>query len=263
MNKRVLTSYVLEPNILQPFTIEQLDWVQANVVELTTNLVKGIIGFSAVTNACIIDGQTKDTIKTNISGTTYSYSPCYIYEPSTSQIFLFSGATSLDSSLGEYFHISTSFPDPSDPLLFSDGITSQNVMELRSLDINNTSTGALFSFSNLEALRDDWIKIGTTAGAPAFQNSWSSNTPALRISKESKGIVHIDGVCYNSTSINNVVFTLPSGYRPSQLIQNNIYSSTDNYAQIQIASNGEVSIVCVAHSPGYFEAYISLSFPNW
>ena len=251
MNQLVLTQYVNEPNTLQPFTVEQLDWVQSNISGMTQGIVAGLVGNSPFSGSpCIINGLSVSAMKQYVTGgDIYYYNPCWIWEPNTAQLYYFVGGT-INDTLGEYFHIQTTFPNPSDPLLFSDGVTQENVMQLTSLSINNTASGASFSYTGLTSLTgEDWITVGAS-GAPSFQNSWGTRSPAVQYKfNVNSQKVEFQGSALNLSTAGSgqVVFTLPSGYRPSKSKEFACFGedNTNNPSiiQVQINTSGEVVAV--------------------
>jgi hypothetical protein len=67
-------------------------------------------------------------------------------------------------------------------------------------------------------VQENWKEVGT-AGAPAFQNSWTNyGAPynAAGFFKDSLGIVHLKGLIKNGAlGFDKTIFTLPAGYRPA------------------------------------------------
>jgi hypothetical protein len=261
MNKIVLTNHESDPQTLQPFTINELNWLQTNVADITGSLTLGLVGTNEIFTPMVVSGEPlsgTNGIKTHISGTTYAYAPCWIYEPLLGQAFYFSGVSALDASLGEYFTSSTTFPDPSDPLTFSDGSLS-NVLEYNSFVLSNNGGGSLFTFSQLTSLRGDYISVGNP-GAPAYQNGWTTysgipNPPKFKFNNMSQR-VELGGYAYNpsTAATNTTIFTLPSGYIPAHVKTLSAISYDGNgftIGIIQIDTSGHVQFV----NPNLYEPY--------
>lgn len=246
MNKKVLTQYVVEPNVLQPFTTEELDWVQANVSGMTQGIVQGLVTNSIFASSpCIINGLKVSDMKVFVGSGNYLYLPCWIWEPNSAELYRFDGGD-INPTSGEYFHITTTFPDPSDPLIFSDGI-GRDVMEYRHLILNNTAAGAAFQYSGLTSLTaEDWITVDTT-GSTVFQNSWETRTPTVQFQLNPLSQrVYFQGSALNNSTAGNgqTIFTLPVGYRPAVSKQFACfgYDNTNNPSIIlvEVDLNGDV-----------------------
>lgn len=88
--------------------------------------------------------------------------------------------------------------------------------------------------------------VGAT-GEPAFQNSWVNyglGQRACRFWKGIDGIVHLEGLV-KSGSVPGVIFTLPEGYRPDEVVVLSSLSFTGaayQVAAVQAAINGDVSV---------------------
>lgn len=93
--------------------------------------------------------------------------------------------------------------------------------------------------------------IGSTAGAPAFQNSWvnygSGYMPAS-FWKDPFGHVHLRGLIKSGT-INTAAFTLPPGYRPEY---REVFSAVANAAVAQLDVNTAGQVIPVAGSTTWF-----------
>ena len=90
-----------------------------------------------------------------------------------------------------------------------------------------------------------WREIGDTAGKnPAFESSWvnfDSGTHAqAAFYKNPLGTVYIKGLVKTGT-LNFAIFTLPSGYRPSEKLH---FSTTSNslFGNLTVSANGEVRL---------------------
>lgn len=216
MSQIVLTQYVQEPNILQPLVIDEFDWVQSNISGLTSAIGQGMLGSNFSGSPVVLNGLGLDSIKVFFAGSDYAYFPFWCYYPPNNEIYYFSGFTVLNPSLGEYFSINTSYPDPADPVLFSDSV-ARNVMQLNSLVISNSSTNSAFTFSQLVSLRGEWIYPGVGTG-PTLLNSWSAGSGLAFKFNNMTQRVEMQGEALNplTSMTTSDIFVLPPGYRPAQ-----------------------------------------------
>lgn len=98
--------------------------------------------------------------------------------------------------------------------------------------------------ADLQKFSDDltWIRGDTTWTAPTLASSWSNlGAPYLNIGYRLVGdTVHLRGVMTGGTfSTLTAVFTLPTGYRPSGILQRPVVSGTGT-GYLQIDSTGKV-----------------------
>lgn len=83
------------------------------------------------------------------------------------------------------------------------------------------------------SIQEEWI-------TPTFENNWASGTSALRYLKDSFGFVCFKGfLAGTSATGGTTAFTLPVGYRPSEL-QYFIISSSSSAVRIAINTDGTV-----------------------
>jgi len=100
------------------------------------------------------------------------------------------------------------------------------------------------------------------AGEPAFQNSWVNyDVPtwgSANFSKDSSGIVHLEGLVMNGT-LGAAIFTLPAGYRPAKqllfaVLGNNILGRLDvtptGAVQFSVGSNAYVQLSGITFDSG-------------
>lgn len=92
--------------------------------------------------------------------------------------------------------------------------------------------------------------------APTFQNSWVNfstvNWGATGYAKDAQGIVHLRGLIKDGT-INQPVFTLPAGYRPSFPLIFSVFNSAGSSVRLDIRPDGVVVVL------GGVNAWVSLS----
>ena len=143
-------------------------------------------------------------------------------------------------------------PDPSAALDMiiaqsTDGVLSWSTRtNAQLLDILGISSKAAAS-------QEDWHEVGA-AGEPAFSNSWvnfGSNYTTCGFMKDTLGFVHLKGLVKNGT-INQVIYVLPSGYRPAT---RDIYGVDSNgaHARLDVAEDGAVKPMAGSN------AWVSLS----
>lgn len=84
---------------------------------------------------------------------------------------------------------------------------------------------------------DDWQ-------APlAWSNTWGTDSPTVGFYKDPFGIVRIRGRCSRGTPVgalaNEVIFTLPVGYRPTQVVR---FEVTDGATSGSVAGNIGINV---------------------
>lgn len=97
-----------------------------------------------------------------------------------------------------------------------------------------------------------WHEVGTT-GEPGFQNSWTnygSGYSTVAFYKDPLGVVRLKGLTKFGSS--NLIFTLPSGYRPSG---HSIYPTSSNalFSNVYVNSTGDVRV-----EPPYSNSWVGL-----
>lgn len=117
-------------------------------------------------------------------------------------------------------------------------------------------TQALVQIVNFFAL-DPWHTVGG-GGEPAFQNGWTSrDAPQFR---KVGYTIFMRGEA-NAGTNNTVMFTLPTGYRPSVEINSLVVNSqgTGTSARLTIGTNGNVTVTGLSTSTW---VALSCAFPN-
>lgn len=123
------------------------------------------------------------------------------------------------------------YPDPDDYLADLQFYMAQLAL---------TVDAALGSVTGVE---DEWHLVGDT-GEPAFVNGWTQGPAGeeCRFRIDLVGNVHVIGRVTKGTD-NTVVFTLPTGYRPPQLIRTQVLSSAGfDLCAVTIDANGDVTV---------------------
>lgn len=86
---------------------------------------------------------------------------------------------------------------------------------------------------------ESWINVG------ALSNSWVTHSvsyPEASYYKDNAGIVHLRGLIKNGTTTGGtIIFTLPTGYRPSDDYHQAV-ASNNAAATLKIEANGSVKI---------------------
>ncbi|CAB4218930.1 hypothetical protein UFOVP1596_53 [uncultured Caudovirales phage] len=136
-----------------------------------------------------------------------------------------------------------------DPLTFSDG-SMYSVMKTVEIGFYNTAAGggnigAPGDQSAWELLNPKWRTVGST-GEPAFQNSWTNiggGAENLQFKKIINKVI-LRGLL-SGGNINDVIFTLPLGYRPLNEVNIGTYyqaGGVEFAARIVITTVGDVVI---------------------
>lgn len=84
---------------------------------------------------------------------------------------------------------------------------------------------------------------------PTFTNSWRSRNPVTNATDRKaqymrkNGRTYLTGLVENGSALGTVVCTLPVGFRPSGTIQLTCMASGNVVARVQVAGNGQVTVV--------------------
>lgn len=121
--------------------------------------------------------------------------------------------------------------------------------------VHNSTTGLWEPGAGLPTYDTSWRYVGTS-GNPGFLNGWVNYSPGVSsgftdcaFRKDVSGTVHLSGLVRNGSS--NVIFTLPSGYRPSEqalfaTISNGAIGRVDIYTSGNVQANSPYSNVWLA-----------------
>ena len=105
----------------------------------------------------------------------------------------------------------------------------------------DTSSGnAIFKASSNGSLEPRHY-VGTT-GQPAFQNSWVNYGSPYSLAafyKDNQGIVHLEGMIKSGT-MNTIIFTLPTGYAPTQDLYF-VVNSNNTFGAVNVNISGGVN----------------------
>lgn len=80
--------------------------------------------------------------------------------------------------------------------------------------------------------------------APSLENSWVNFGGGYTVAgyyKDAFGVVHLKGMVKDGTSLNAVIFTLPAGYRPSEIMGFSGVSN-DVWTGITVQTDGSVAV---------------------
>jgi hypothetical protein len=120
--------------------------------------------------------------------------------------------------------------------------------------MNLVSTGCKEESTAQPSLGDaNWHVVGR-AGEPAFQNGWTNydtvNYSTCAFRKDGQNFVYLKGTITSGAASTNI-FTLPAGYRPSQLLMFDPYGGEYN-SNVTVYSNG------VVHKGPNYNTFVSL-----
>jgi len=112
-------------------------------------------------------------------------------------------------------------------------------------------------------VNEDWIYVGSGGSAPAFQNSWTtdSGSMALAFRIREAGVVDVHGVANGTSASGVTIFTLPAGYRPSTSTRLIAITSSDAIARVDVSSSGTVALASVVNKV-YFSMQMFLDLPE-
>lgn len=88
---------------------------------------------------------------------------------------------------------------------------------------------------NLQVAQPSWT-------APSFSNSWvnyGSGFATCGYMKDSMGFVHLRGLVKDGSAMNTTIFTLPTGFRPTEQWIFGV-ASNNAYGEVRVASDGTV-----------------------
>ena len=156
------------------------------------------------------------------------------------------------ASSSTYYSVSGQF-DTSKSHIFGscDDSTTSKEMRLsngtQGISQNGTTTNFTildFEYGSRE-IDDEWVEVD---GGIGFQNSWvnfgstTSDYANAAYYKDQYGFVHLQGMVKSGTiGSSSPIFTLPSGYRPSEIHLGRTHSAFANYAcRLQVDINGDV-----------------------
>lgn len=167
----------------------------------------------------------------------------YIYEDSgniSEATILINNSVFDGFEKGEMYHTKVKVRHINSELLnTTDRMYLYSTAQVNARDINCGIQGIIYGEPGSSyTLHDPWVSA-------TLINNWSvygQNTPSYF--KDSLGVVHIRGEVTGG-AVNTVIFTLPTGYRPSVRMWFPINSNDGNniYGMIQIAGDGTVKLV--------------------
>jgi hypothetical protein len=198
--KKINTSFVTDPSIQQPFTVESLDFLHSGNKQMIEALCIHLIenkGYAYSTSV---------PYKLVTQGGVYSY----IFF--NGELYYFDEAILISALVAV---LDTAADVTADPLQFSDGI-NRNVHDNRILKRSTNALGTgVFDLNTIVDLSNPLVESGI---APTLLNSWSAvTTPKyFRYFKDasSGSFVSLQGSVNKTGSNTGVIFVLPIGFRP-------------------------------------------------
>lgn len=134
--------------------------------------------------------------------------------------------------------------------------TGQVLVTMNFLDVSAKQVPVTFALwpegsisSSPPSRQEPWRYVGAT-GQPAFQNGWANFGNAnnnVRFAKDAIGYVHLGGTASGgTTAANTLVYTLPAGYRPLNIV-NFPAISNGLFGGIYVDTNGNVRIITASN----------------
>lgn len=111
-------------------------------------------------------------------------------------------------------------------------------------------------------VNENWHYVGAT-DEPAFQNSWANSAGSIKLAFRNRetGVVDIHGTVTGG-STGSIVFTLPSGYRPSSATVIPAVTNSTTAASLTVATNGDVGLAFTAGTKIYISVQVFLTLPS-
>lgn len=232
-----------------PYQGSMLDWENAANASDNNALMSCITNMDVPTKLCL-----QGTIKTGSNP--YDISSGWVII--SGQLYPTIAISGLTIGAGQVIvgTITKSYPLVGiyDPVTFSDG-TTHDVHENNTIVWSAGSSGTTdLDYDDLIILNEDFHEVGAT-NEPAFQNSFNSSgfSDPIRFRKR-LGQVQITGL-FSKTSDGSglVVFTLPTGYRPTNPVYAPIAignSGTYYAGTIAIGTSGNVTVFNASSGTG-------------
>lgn len=259
MNK-LDVSQASDPGKRQPLPVRSVAFLQGAYKEALAGAYQAIIGdnYSAGTGYAMQGCRRVSSVSATIASGFFYFA---------GEAYFFAGISNYTSFSNTGVYVVTVTNGTEDPLTFTDSSQGNvhNVRRVLLLDQAN-GTGS-FNFSDVVYVQAQQFTVGTTG--PSFQNSFTTGI-AVVYRKAPSGLVTIQGMATKITAssiANQVIFTLPAGYRPSvaRSLHGLIFYDTTNLVSdfLNIATNGNVSISGVntpSFSSGVNVYFTSVSF---
>lgn len=259
--KKINTSFIAtnEGMPIKKGTLDHIENAQAEAV-------------SAFGKACNVDGVNPfilfGCVQSN-TGPAYSYTAGVIMTPTAFGFeprFLPATSFTLGGGQVPVVNLVTNYPYISatqDPHIFRPNNDTHNVLQEDVVTITSAASGSGYvDFSTLKRWTDDKWHIVNASGEPAYQNSWSNGGVGIVFKKENNRVT-ITGDVANAGAINSIVFQLPTGYRPVNVM----YFASAIAGGVDTMCSGSVDIsgnVTVGSNSGTTNKRIvfSISFPT-
>lgn len=145
--------------------------------------------------------------------------------------------------------VADNLPAPTGTLISPHCITGSPVYAPAFADVN--SSGEMLTRNNWSSTATypslgKYLPSSVSLTAPTLSNSWVDYGGAFEGAgyyKDSDGTVYLQGLIKDGTATNGtVLFTLPSGYRPSRRLAFAV-ASNNTVARVDVFANGEVQII--------------------
>ena len=231
-----------------PVFLDDLRWVEnANFIAF-----KGVLSMlgSDAFNVIVLSGCVRSVV-----GSTVSFSTGYVVM--NGEIFFVPAHSFTDDSF-EYWTITESFDANGDKTFFN-AVTNQTYLIRTAtvvpspVDLSLSGFDPANSLKYFDLIRDGidtnfWINLITIAGGGG---SIPAGTYEFDYKKGADGFIHLRGTYpiedIGSGAVNELIGTLPTGFRPAKVQKQVISIGTDvsgnvKFSTIEIATNGEVRI---------------------
>lgn len=150
------------------------------------------------------------------------------------------------------------------PVTYKDG-TTHNINKQRRLTLATSSVNFFPKYNETPLLKDainELLVPGDWIAAPAYQNSWANSALPVKYNKQFGYVTIIGGASQAAytTTTSDLIFTLPTGYRP---LQKQVFHTYDAVASkqvtVEIETNGQVKYKVA----GQTAVTSALNFDGW
>lgn len=254
MNK-IITTFVSDPTIEQPFTASSLDFLQDANKNIFAGIARALAGDEIYAQFTVLQGL--------VAYGTGNYTDGYVYL--SGEIFYCAGKSNNVAFVNVPVLTTTITNDPTaDPLTFTDG-NARNVHNVRNLVLSDAVSGSgtidLSDLYYIQTLDKQWV-------TPTYLNSWIASTVSegtkysltknkvvfkggMKRATESAATMFTVGAAYVPTVTRHVPCTILVGavYIPATLI---IAASTGNVSVAHNAGSGVDITYLFMDGTGYY-----------